>query len=147
MPPSPHSHLKVLVIEDDSNLRPLICEMLRRMGITEVESATNGEVALDKVKNSGMRFDIVICDWNMPKMTGIELLKHVRERLPNALFIMSTGRTDMSSVKEAKQGGVAAYLVKPFSAAQLREKITILMAARARQPQPPEPPAATPDAA
>ena len=128
MPAGPYSHLRVLVIEDDSNLRPLICEMLRRMGITEVESATNGEVALDKVKNSGMRFDIVICDWNMPKMTGIELLKHVRERLPNALFIMSTGRTDINSVKEAKQGGVAAYLVKPFSAAQLRDLLAAVVA-------------------
>jgi two-component system chemotaxis response regulator CheY len=144
MPPSPYSSLRVLVIEDDSNLRPLVCEMLRRMGITQVESATNGEVALDKVKNSGMRFDLAICDWNMPKMTGIELLKHVRERLPDCLFIMTTGRTDLNSVKEAKQGGVAAYLVKPFSAAQLREKITILMNARAKKADtaPPAPAAA-----
>jgi two-component system chemotaxis response regulator CheY len=129
--PARFDDLRVLVIEDDANMRPLVCEMLRRMGVATIESATNGEAAIDKVKASAS-FDIVVCDWNMPKVSGIEVLKFVRERMPRCLFLMTTGRTDLDSVKQAKQGGVAGYLVKPFSAAQLKEKIGLLVAARAK---------------
>jgi two-component system chemotaxis response regulator CheY len=122
--PSTFAKLRVLVIEGDANLGPLICEMLRRMGMRALEHASDGREALEKA--AAHPFDIVICDWNLPDVTGIEVLERLHARAPRTLVVMTSARHDLESVRRAKQGGAAAYLVKPFSEAQLRTKLTVL---------------------
>ena len=110
-------------------MRSLVGAMLRRMGVGTIESASNGEAALQKMASTA-RFDLVLCDWTMPKVSGLEVLKHVRGETPSTWFVMTTGRTDLQSVQQAKVAGAAAYLIKPFSATQLREKILMLLRSR-----------------
>jgi two-component system chemotaxis response regulator CheY len=137
--PNPFADLRILVIEDDSDLRLLVRAMLRRMGVDRVVDAVDGVEALEKVKSSPS-FDIVVCDWNMPRMSGIEVLKHFRARSARSRFLMMTGRTDVFSVRRAQQAGASAYLVKPFSEGQLKAKIAALAGER-------PPPAAAPQRA
>jgi len=125
------TELRVLVVEDDENMRALVCAMLRRMGVGAIESAVNGEAALQTIASSA-RFDLLLCDWTMPGVTGLEVLKQVREKTPYTLFVMTTGKADVDSVKQAKLAGAAGYLVKPFSAAQLKERIQALLTRRSR---------------
>lgn len=121
---NPFAKLRVLVIEDDANLGALICEMLRRMGMHAIEHASDGRQALEKA--AAHPFDMVICDWNLPEVSGIEVLERLHARAPRTLVVMTSARKDLESVRRAKQGGAAAYLVKPFSEAQLRTKLTVL---------------------
>src|SRR5262249_25016554 len=93
--------LRVLVVEDDETMRPLVCEMLRRMGFGFIESTGRGDAAIEKV-NSSAPFDFVLCDWTIPNVAGIDVLKHVRAKTPRTVFVMTTGRTDLDSVKQAK---------------------------------------------
>jgi two-component system, chemotaxis family, chemotaxis protein CheY len=121
----PPKALRILVVEDETLMRQLVCEMLRSMGIDVIEHAPSGEVALAKISPT-RPFDLVVFDWNMPKMSGLELLKRARGSSPDTMFLMTTGRTDLRSVQEARAAGVAGYLVKPFSPVQLREKVGAL---------------------
>jgi CheY-like chemotaxis protein len=126
----PPKAIRILVVEDETPMRQLVCEMLRRMGIDVIEHAASGDAALAKISPT-QPFDLVICDWNMPKMSGIELLKRARRSSPDTIFLMTTGRTDLRSVQEARAAGATGYLVKPFSPVQLREEVSALLAARA----------------
>jgi two-component system, chemotaxis family, chemotaxis protein CheY len=129
--------LSILVVDDDDDMRTLIRTMLTRMNanilVIEVRS---GEEALERLSAALEPFNIVICDWEMPGMSGLDLYKKVHARDPKLPFLMLTGRADVESVVAAKKAGVMGYLVKPVSPQQLRAKVAALdpLAARVGVP-------------
>jgi two-component system chemotaxis response regulator CheY len=118
--------LKILVVDDQSDARSMVRGMLAEMGITQIFEASDGKEALSFADAAIDMIDVVICDWNMPKMTGIELLRQMRSVMPNLPFLMLTGRSDIDSVAEAKSCGVTAYIRKPFSPANLEIKLRVI---------------------
>ena len=116
--------LKFLVVDDFSTMRRIVRNLLKDLGFGNVDEAEDGAVALQKLRASG--FDFVITDWNMPNMTGLELLRAVRgdpgmKHLP-VLIITAEAKKD--NIIEAAQAGASGYIVKPFTAATLDEKLT-----------------------
>ena len=118
--------LRVLVVEDSFEAMNLVKGMLADLGIHEVYTAKNGMEALDFLGSCDDLIDVVVCDWNMPRMTGIELLRQLRTVDPDMPFVMVTGAADQRSVIEAKGSGVTAYLVKPYSANELAKKLGLV---------------------
>ena len=120
--------LKVLVVEDNLQQRTMIRMMCKELGISQVFTANDGKEALDFLGACDDLVDVVICDWKMPRMTGIELLQQVRTVDPDLPFLMLTGLANVDSVIAARESGVSAYLRKPYSAEQLEQKIRALAA-------------------
>ena len=87
----------------------------------------NGQVALKFLDDAPEFVDLIVCDWRMPRMTGLEFLQQVRSVYPNMPFMMVTGKSDMSSVKTARESGVNAYIVKPYSPQQLERNLLRLI--------------------
>ena len=114
---------KVLVVDDSSVMRQIIKKNLKALGFGEISDAEDGAAGLKKLGDAPV--DLVVSDWNMPKMTGIEFLKAVRadDKLKGTAFIMVTSEADKEKIMEAVQAGVNQYIVKPFNANQLEEKI------------------------
>ena len=104
-------------------MRNILKRLLMAMGCTHVTAVRNGEEAWSALQSSN--FDIVLCDWNMPKMSGLELLDKVRADLGLSLmpFIMITGENTAKQVQSARAGGVTDFIVKPFTAALLESRI------------------------
>jgi two-component system chemotaxis response regulator CheY len=117
--------MKILVVDDFSTMRRIIKNILKQIGFTNVDEAENGQAALAKIGDGG-NYDFVISDWNMPEMTGIELLKQVRanEATKDLPFLMVTAEAKKENVVEAVKAGVNNYIVKPFTAEVLQEKIS-----------------------
>lgn len=120
------SWLRVLVAEDDIQVMRYLRGMLSDMGVVQASFAKDGAVALDLLTTSATAFHLVVADWNMPKLSGLQLLQKVRAFDPAVAFMVLTGRVDQESVAQAREQGVDAYLQKPFSADQLRTKLLIL---------------------
>ncbi|HZB94114.1 MAG TPA: response regulator [Stellaceae bacterium] len=119
--------VSVLVVDDDAAMRTLVCRMLKRMNIGHILEADGGEQALDRLATAGGKIDLVICDWNMPGMSGVDLFRQVHPSRPQLPFLMLTGRADLDSVVAAKKAGVHGYIVKPISPQELKTKITFLL--------------------
>ncbi len=115
--------LTVLIVDDQPDTLSLMKNMMNEIGIKHIFEAGDGRKALDFMDSAFDVVDIIICDWNMPKLTGVELLRQVRSVYPDIPFLMVTGRGDMDSVVEAKSSGVTGYIVKPFSSAQFEAKV------------------------
>lgn len=130
--------IAVLVIEDEMPIRGLIRGILKDMGIHQVFEAKDGSEALHFLDDAAEMVDFIICDWNMPGVTGIELLRQVRMARPDMPFMMITGRADSASVISAKEAGVDAYIAKPFSRDRFEVKMRVLMQKQAA-PHPEEP--------
>jgi two-component system chemotaxis response regulator CheY len=121
------SNLSVLLVEDDAFAVKIAQTVLHQLKIPYVSTARDGAEALD-ILNAGMqKFELVISDWNMPEMTGLQLLKAVRHKWPTMPFIMLTGKASPEFVVQARENGVDAYVVKPFSPAQLGQKILAVL--------------------
>lgn len=118
---------QVLIVDDDASMRTLVRRMLARMKITGLFEAGGGEQALQQINAAPAPIDLVICDWNMPGMSGIELFDRVHALKPGLPFLMLTGRADANSVIAAKRAGVPAYIVKPISPEELRTKVAYLL--------------------
>jgi len=118
--------LKILVVEDQADTRSLVRNMMMEIGVTQVFEAENGRTALSFIDAAFDFVDMVVCDWNMPNMSGIELLRQIRSVDPDIPFLMVTGRGDMDSVMEARGSGVSGYIVKPFSPLQMEAKLRIV---------------------
>ncbi|MDJ0893728.1 MAG: response regulator [Alphaproteobacteria bacterium] len=118
--------LNVLVVDDEPSVTRLVKMMLLDFNVTQVFTAKNGREALDFLGDFDDLVDVVICDWNMPRVSGLEVLQQIRTVDPEAPFLMLTGRADLDSVKAAKDLGVDGYLLKPFSAEQLKEKLLVV---------------------
>ncbi|MBV1797976.1 response regulator [Siccirubricoccus sp. G192] len=118
----------VLIVDDYKTMLRIIRNLLKQLEFDNVEEATDGQEALAKLRAG--QFGLVISDWNMAPMTGLDLLKEVRAdaRLRDTPFIMITAESKTENVVAAKQAGVSNYIVKPFNAETLRDKIEKVMA-------------------
>ncbi|MBF0449156.1 MAG: response regulator [Candidatus Magnetomorum sp.] len=117
--------MNVLVVDDFLTMRRILKNILKQVGFKKMEEAEDGAQALDMIKNADPVFDLIIADWNMPKMTGIELLKAIRAdpELKHLPVIMVTAEAQKSRVLEAVQAGVSNYIVKPFTAETVKTKL------------------------
>lgn len=120
-------NMKILVVDDFSTMRRIIKNILREIGYNNVDEADDGSTALEKLK--GGNFDFVVTDWNMPNMPGIDLLKAIRadEKLKATPVLMVTAEAAKENVVTAVQAGVNNYIVKPFTAAALKERIDLIL--------------------
>ena len=119
--------MPVLVVDDYKTMLRIISNLLKQLGFENVEEASDGTEALDKMKKSS--YGLGISDWNMEPMTGYELLLKVRadDGLKRTPFIMVTAESKTENVIAAKKAGVNNYIVKPFNAATLKQKITAVL--------------------
>jgi two-component system chemotaxis response regulator CheY len=119
----PDLHMKVLAVDDFPTMRRIVKTLLRQLGYNNVAEAEDGQVALAKLKQE--KFDLVLLDWNMPRMTGLELLKAIRadDNLQNTPVVMITAEGRKEDVLEAVKAGVNNFIVKPFTAETLEEKL------------------------
>jgi two-component system, chemotaxis family, chemotaxis protein CheY len=115
--------MKILVVDDFSTMRRIIKNLLRDLGFTNTTEADDGLTAMPILQAGGI--DFLVTDWNMPGMQGIDLLKAVRadETLSSLPVLMVTAETKREQIIEAAQAGVNGYIVKPFTAATLKDKI------------------------
>ena len=120
-------HIKILVVDDFATMRKVIRNLLKQVGYENIVEAEDGVLALRVLKSQ--KIDLVISDWNMPNMTGLELLKAVRadEDLKTTPFLMVTAEALQDNVIAAVKAGVSNYIVKPFTAEVLNEKITKIL--------------------
>jgi two-component system chemotaxis response regulator CheY len=118
------SKLKFLVVDDFSTMRRIVRNLLKELGFTNVDEAEDGAVALQKLQGGG--FDFVVSDWNMPNMDGLTLLQRVRAdpALKHLPVLMITAEAKKENIIAAAQSGASGYIVKPFTAATLNEKLT-----------------------
>ena len=120
-------NMKVLIVDDYPTMLKVLQTMLRQLGFTNIDVAEDGAVALEKLKQN--TFVLVISDWNMEPMTGLELLKIVRAdaAMSDLPFIMITAESSADNVKTAKEAGVSNYIIKPFTADELRTKLVSVL--------------------
>jgi two-component system, chemotaxis family, chemotaxis protein CheY len=123
-----NSSMSVLVVDDYSTMVRIIRNLLRQLGFEDVDDASDGATALEKMQSK--RYGLVISDWNMEPMTGYDLLKRVRADpgLGETPFIMVTAESRTENVIAAKKAGVNNYIVKPFNAQTLKAKIEAVFA-------------------
>jgi len=121
MPADPN--MKILVVDDMSTMRRIVKNIMKQLGFANVEEAENGVDALSKLRAES--FGFVISDWNMPVMTGIDLLRAIRadDKLKTIPVLMVTAEAQKENLIEAIQAGVSNYIVKPFTAEVLQEKL------------------------
>nr|WP_298683980.1 response regulator [uncultured Dongia sp.] len=120
-------NMQVLIVDDYKTMLRIIRNLLKQLGFNNVDEATDGSMALQKLRDKD--YGMVISDWNMEPMTGIQLLREVRadSRLKNLPFIMITAESKTENVIAAKEAGVNNYIVKPFNAATLKTKLVTVL--------------------
>ena len=123
--------MKFLVVDDYSTMRRIVKNLLHDLGYANVTEADDGNTALPLLNTGG--FDFLITDWNMPGMPGLDLLKAVRasDKLKKMPVLMLTAEAKREQIVEAAQAGVNGYVIKPFTAATLKEKIDKILESRA----------------
>jgi CheY-like chemotaxis protein len=118
--------LRVLVADDEEEIRDLIQEILGDLGIVRVHMAENGEMAWQRLSRSKLDYDMVISDWLMPRMDGLELLRKMRQFGLETLFIMLTVKVTGQAVAAAVESGVTLYIAKPFTYGDFSKKVSAL---------------------
>ena len=118
--------LRVLVVDDEEEIRDLIQEILRDLGIVRVHLAENGEMAWQRLSRSELDYDLVISDWLMPRMDGLELLQKMRQFGSETLFMMLTVKVTGEAVAAAVESGVTLYIAKPFTYGDFSKKVSAL---------------------
>lgn len=115
--------LRFLVVDDFSTMRRIVRNLLKELGFNNVEEAEDGQMALNRLRES--KFDFVISDWNMPVMDGLKLLTEIRQddALKAMPVLMVTAEAKKENIVAAAQAGASGYVVKPFTAAVLEEKL------------------------
>jgi two-component system, chemotaxis family, chemotaxis protein CheY len=121
--------MQILVVDDYNTMRRIIRNLLKQLGFENVDEAAHGGEAITKMREKN--YGLVISDWNMEPVTGLDLLKQVRadEKLKNIPFIMVTAESKPENVIAAKQAGVSNYVVKPFNAETLKTKMSSVIGA------------------
>lgn len=129
-----NTEMKVLVVDDHQTMRRIVKNLLEELNIRNIEEAIDGSEALQKL--AAERFDLILSDWNMMPMTGLQLLQFVRNdsnyQHQNVPFIMITGESKVENVVEAKKAGVDNYIMKPFNAETLKSKMIAAITKRQR---------------
>lgn len=117
-------NMSVLIVDDYKTMLRIIRNLLKQLGFNNVDEATDGSDALAKLRTK--EYGLIISDWNMEPMTGLQLLREVRsdEKMRSMPFIMITAESKTENVIAAKEAGVSNYIVKPFNAATLKAKLT-----------------------
>jgi two-component system chemotaxis response regulator CheY len=120
-------NIKILIVDDFATMRKVIRNILKQIGYENIVEAEDGVLGLKVLKSQ--KIDFIICDWNMPNMTGLELLKAVRadSDISSTPFLMVTAEALQENVVAAVKAGVSNYIVKPFTAEILNEKITKIL--------------------
>lgn len=116
--------MNILIVDDFPTMRKIVKSVLKQLGYQNISEAEDGQLALNFLKVNP-QIEFIVSDWNMPNMTGIELLKMVRAdpKLKHLPFLMVTAEADKDNIVEAVKSGVNNYIVKPFNAATMKEKI------------------------
>ena len=116
-------NMKILIVDDFSTMRRIVRNLLKQLSFNNVDEAEDGDVALEKLKDGS--YDFVITDWNMPNMTGLELLKAIRsdDNLKALPVLLITAEAEKENVVLAAEAGVNDYIVKPFTGDVLQQKI------------------------
>lgn len=122
--------LKILIVDDFATMRKILSKILKGFGFTNISEADTGKNALKKLKNE--KFDLVFCDWNMPGMLGIDLLRTIRadNELKDLTFILVTAEAMKDNIIQAVKAGVTSYIVKPFSAETVHEELNKILGQR-----------------
>jgi two-component system chemotaxis response regulator CheY len=120
-------NMNILVVDDYKTMLRIVRNLLKQLGFNNVDEATDGSVALQKLRDK--KYGLVISDWNMEPMSGLQLLKEVRadSRLSDVPFIMVTAESKSENVVAAKEAGVTNYIIKPFNAETLKQKLTAVL--------------------
>ncbi len=120
--------MKVLIVDDFATMRRIVRNLLLELGFSDIEEADDGKTALPILKRG--RVDFLVTDWNMPGMDGLDLVRHVRSSpdLKGIPILMVTAEAKKSQIIEAAQAGINGYIVKPFTASTLNEKIERIFA-------------------
>jgi two-component system, chemotaxis family, chemotaxis protein CheY len=116
-------NMKVMIVDDFATMRRILRNILKQIGFKNIIEADDGKNALKELKKE--KVDLIMCDWNMPEMPGIELLKNVRsdDKLKDIPFVMVTAEAQKDNIVEAVKSGVSNYVVKPFTAETITEKL------------------------
>jgi len=115
--------MKILIVDDFATMRRIMKNILKQIGFSNIIEADDGTTAMEELKKTTV--DLIISDWNMPKMTGLDLLKKVRgdDAFKDVPFLMVTAEAQKQNVIDAVQAGVTNYVVKPFTAEAISEKL------------------------
>lgn len=115
--------MNILIVDDFATMRRILKNILRQIGFSNIIEADDGKTALKELKKD--KFDMILADWNMPEMSGLELLKAVRsdDELKDIPYIMVTAEAQKDNIVEAVKAGVSSYVVKPFTADTVIEKL------------------------
>ncbi len=118
--------MKVLIVDDFATMRRIVRNVLKQVGFTDMIEADNGKAALKVLKNENV--DLILSDWNMPEMPGIDLLKALKsdDELKDIPFVMVTAEAQKDNIIEAVKAGVSSYIVKPFTAETVSEKLNAI---------------------
>ena len=116
-------NMNVLIVDDFATMRRILKNIMKQIGFSNIVEAENGKNALKLLKSDPI--DLVLCDWNMPEMAGIDLLNAVRgdDQLKTMPFVMVTAEAQKENILEAVKAGVSSYIVKPFTAETVEEKL------------------------
>jgi two-component system chemotaxis response regulator CheY len=116
-------NMKVMIVDDFATMRRILRNILKQIGFKNIIEADDGKNALKELKKE--KVDLIMCDWNMPEMPGIELLKSIRsdDELKDIPFVMVTAEAQKDNIIEAVKSGVSNYVVKPFTAETITEKL------------------------
>ena len=120
-------NMSILVVDDYKTMLRIIRNLLKQLGFNNIDEASDGSVALQKLRDK--KYGLVISDWNMEPMSGLQLLKEVRadSKLNDVPFIMVTAESKSENVVAAKEAGVTNYIIKPFNAETLKQKLTAVL--------------------
>jgi len=120
-------NMRILIVDDFNTMLKIIDSLLRQLGFRNIDQASDGTKALEKLREN--KYDMILSDWNMEPMSGFELLKNVRAdaALKHIPVILITAESKVENIIAAKQAGVNNYIVKPFNAVTLKEKLTAVL--------------------
>jgi len=118
-----NTDMKILVVDDFSTMRKIVKGILKKLDFTNIEEADDGAAALQKLNAD--KFDLIVSDWNMPNMSGLELLKAIRssQELKEIPFLMVTAEAKKDNIIEAVKAGASNYIVKPFTEEVIQKKL------------------------
>ena len=116
-------NMNILIVDDFATMRRILRNILKEIGFTNMNEAENGRAAFKELKKE--KYHLVLCDWNMPEMSGLDLLNQVRsdEDLKDTPFVMVTAEAQKDNILDAVKAGVSNYVVKPFTAETISEKL------------------------
>ena len=120
------SDMNVLVVDDQKIVRDMIEYALKAMGVKKITTSADGADALSLVESSAQPFDLIICDWMMPQMDGLEFLQTIRAHNDDTQFLMVTAKSSREAVENAVKAGANSYIIKPFTARDLYKKMLFI---------------------